>query len=217
MNRVLTIFLLLVFSGLGGAQAQTVDCNKVFTKLERAICSNPELDLLDKELDRLSALAIAQNVMTAQGVREMRNSLAWQCGTAERIDECLIVLERREIRQLALQTGELMSPESRGTRRGSDFNRRLKDIRASVLAAERQFEKTGDVDTLVAVTVDLLNGVKSDRQSLPPAVREHEIRALQAKLNKGCNNLGVRRQWHQALQDHGHSCSITVSLGSWAN
>lgn len=215
MNRLLTIFLLLVFSGLWNAQAQTVDCNHVFTKLERAICSNPQLDLLDKELDRLSALAITQNVMTAQGVREMRNTLAWQCGTAEQIDKCLIALERRQIQQLARQTGKLVSLEPLGS--GDDFNRRLTNLRANVLAAERDFEKTGDADPLVAVTVELLNAFKSDRQSLPPAVRAHEIRALEAKLNKGCNNLGVRRQWNQALQDHGHSCTITVSLGSWAN
>lgn len=200
--------------GFQASYAETVDCDRVFTRLEHAICTNPQLYLLDRELARLSAIAIRQQILSQQGIGEMRNDLALRCARQEQVDACLIGQEKEQIQVLSLHTGRVSaqaSDESGETTAGLSA---LKELRIRLLDAQKHQDKTGDVGMLVDVTLELLSFYRTGNRFLATEVKRYEIRALQNRIDRGCRDVFERPLWTSALRLKGLSCEIPVQISS---
>lgn len=207
VKRVIFTLFAIAIAIVKTGHTQTVDCDYVFTNLERAICTNPELDKLDKELERLLTLAVSENSMTSRAVREMRNQLALRCGTAENVAACLIVREQEAIARLSLLTGQMIEIAASHRPTGLSVTR-YEVLKSTLTKAENLHLESGRLEELVSATLELLDTYRSNGvRHLPAELRGYEIQALESRLMTGCRNLREQRYWERALQERGQSCA----------
>lgn len=206
MSKAIVALFLLVLTGFGELQAQTIDCTQAFTRLEHAICSNPELELLDTKLSNLSARAVAMRSISERGVRAMRNRLALRCSGADEVDTCLVEQTRRAIEQLSSHSAAVVEIPASYLPNELVFNRHL-ELQAEFQRAAEHHKLTGSSSALALATFKLLDYYRDaaiERQ--PDGVRPYEISALEATVSGGCGNLAERREWQRVLQSRGRSC-----------
>ncbi len=191
--------------------SQTVDCDFVFTELERAICANSELDKLDQELEKLLTQAVSENSLTVGAVREIRNQLALRCGASEDVAECLIAREREMIAQLSQPTRQVVEVTA-SYRPSSVMDESYESLKLILTEAENLAPEDSYVDNVVAPTLALLELFRSDGAShLSDEMRVYEVQALESRLRAGCRDLRQARYWQRELQAHGRSCDETPS------
>lgn len=204
------IALVLLFSGsFKGLQAQTIDCNRAFTKLEQAVCSNPRLELLESELSALSQQAVENGLVSARAVRAMRDQLAWRCSVSEEMDACLVEQTEQAIEQLTLKPAVIVEiPASHHPRRLLD---RYAALQSEFQRAHEHDKATGSAAEFAQATFNLLDYFREEEgPSWAGGVRSYEIAALEATIAQGCGNLSKRRAWQKVIQDRGQSCDSAL-------
>ena len=206
MSKAIVALFLLVLTGFGGLHAQTINCSQAFTRLEHAICSNPELALLDTRLADLSALAVARGSISERGIRAMRNRLALRCSGADEVDTCLVEHTRRAIVQLSSYAGVAVEIPASYVPDAPELNRHAK-LQAEFQQAVEHHELTGSAAALARATFKLLDYYQDAAvDQLPDGVLSYEISALEATVSGGCGNLAERREWQRVIQSRGLSC-----------
>lgn len=207
MKRVIIAFFAFAIAFVKTGHTQTVDCDYVFTDLERAICTNPELDVLDKELERLLTQAVSENLLSARAGREIRNQLALRCGASENVAECLIAREQEAIVQLSLVTGKIVEIAA-SDRSGAISVSKYNVLKSRLAQAGKTYRESGSPEHLVAATLSLLSVYRGDGvRHLPVELHKYEVQALESRVAAGCQNLREHRYWQRALRANGQSCA----------
>ena len=213
MERLICTFFAVALAIFKPAQAQSVDCDYVFTKVEQAICSTPELDSLDKELERLMVLATDKKTITSLAAREMRNQLARRCGESDDIAACLIDREREAILELSVLTGQWVEIAA-GSRESGELVSRYVILKEQLERAQLTYHETGKVVDLASVTIELIKIHQFDGAGfIPDRLQRYEVRALESRLDSGCRSLRERHYWERALLASGHTCDNGFRLG----
>ncbi|OED43839.1 hypothetical protein AB833_02770 [Chromatiales bacterium (ex Bugula neritina AB1)] len=188
MNRsflaILSGAILVSAQAYGGA----FDCRIAYTPTEQAICSNSELQSLDRELRLISSRAVEQNLSTTADILSMRNQLVRRCRNSEQLADCLINEEKEEIINLARQLGEIA--EIPASTKGETLTERwgllIENAEAELVTAEQRIQYDGDAEPMIGAAVRLLNLYRSAFARSPADSQlAHRIRELEAKLIRG--------------------------------
>lgn len=211
MNNVSRGLLLCVVFWCSAGWGASFDCRYAHTPVEQAICSNPELRGLDRELGLMSERAVLQSVASPRDIRRMRNQLVRRCRHSDHLAECLIDAERQEIDALIRHLqGTIDTPEAIAADKPVTAEGRSAQVSSAVdkLAdAEHQSLRDGDPEPVIAAAVDLLDLYRAELVSAPT---DHQlvtrIRGLEDKLSSGCDDRTRGEKWRKLLSENGQVC-----------
>lgn len=82
-----------------------VDCNNAYTKMERAICMDPRLRKIERQLTSLADEALGTGQIDRAQSRWLLDSLAQNCRRSPQIRQCLLSVAEQRIQWLASVTG----------------------------------------------------------------------------------------------------------------
>lgn len=86
------------------ATGVTVDCENAYTKLERAICTDPRLLAVERRLSVLADEALGTGQIDREQSRWLRDSLAQDCRRSQQINQCLLNVAEQRIQWLSRVT-----------------------------------------------------------------------------------------------------------------
>lgn len=200
MRRLFAVIMLLL-SSAWAVNAQTLNCERAFTRMEQAICGNSSL--LDSYglLNQLTERAIRDEALSIEAADEFKNKLARSCRLAENLENCLDQELSSAVSVLAGVSSSL--PESTLIEERSE---RL--LRSQVTFAERAYSVTGNPESIIVALLAMLQHYEKLPQTPTTIV---ESSALSNKLLKGCQDLTSRRRWNRVLQTYGWSCPLNYA------
>lgn len=82
-----------------------VDCDNAYTKMERAICTDPRLLEVERQLVLLTDEALGTGQIDQAQSKWLLDSLARSCRRSPRISQCLLSVAEQRIEWLASVTG----------------------------------------------------------------------------------------------------------------
>lgn len=210
MRRIIAGLLLLTASATSAAQAQTLNCQSAFTRLEQAICDNPALSALHTQFSDTADNAVAAKQLSPQGAALIRNNIARACRSSTDLNTCLTEEMSDAIGVLSASGVAVSTAQDTGHEQNHALQ--LAGLQKRLPEAEEIFVGTGDPEYLIVTLLALLQHYAELAQVSETAI--YESRAIRLKLLAGCTDLNIRSKWNKALQAYGWACPITHAANS---
>ncbi len=204
MRRVITVLGLLIFSAIWNAQAQALNCQAAYTKVEKAICGSPQLSELHTRFSDAAGHSVSRGAVSARAVMTLKDQVARACRSTSNLETCLA----EEISEALELLGNRLADSQQTPAQviSSSESEQLALLLQRLVTAEKRFHNDGAPEELVVTLLAMLQ-VYSER-ALVSDTAEYESRAIHAKLMAGCGDLGTRGRWNKALQAYGRACPI---------
>lgn len=193
-----------------------VDCTGVpHTRLELAICNEPLLRALDKELTAAFDETLEQAVLEAQMIVDQRNQVARHCQRVadEAFNTCLLEAELQSLEWAASKLGQLQGVASaiieKPWRYDSSPASRAAVLKRQLAVAESRLQSTHSPELTVTTILSLLSvyeELQPPRGDIAASVDQLEVR-----LASGCSHSLYGKQWCKLLNASNRSCGTTQS------
>ncbi len=178
------------------------------TRLELAICGEPILQALDRELTAALKEVLQHGDISRQDIAEQRNQIARQCRreASRAFSACLVDAELTSLEWAANKLGQ--SNVSSGTviskswRYDESPAARTSQLQRQLKVAENRLRSTADPKLTVATILELISAYEQH-----PAPHRKAIDQLEHRLISGCDHVVYGAEWHRVLRDNNLSCN----------
>jgi len=209
----------------GNSASAGVDCTQSpHTRLEIAICGEPVLSAIDRELTDAVTRAQKQGIIDRQESVDQRNKIARQCW--REVDETLIsCLHNAELQALEWVASRLGEFDGDAAGISDRVGQRLHEglahqkllLQKQLMIAESRMRRTGNPDLTVATITELMQ-LNERQQQLQPnngaashADADQSIAQLEQKLVTGCNHSVYGKKWRRMVKRYELSCDTLKS------